>query len=52
MRTFTLEALQDKHLGQLGTEKRDLFEYELQMDLIGSAVKPEDKIAIENYESF
>lgn len=39
MKTFTLDQVQDKLIGKIGTPDRDLFEYELQMDLIGKAIK-------------
>ena len=39
MKTYTLEEVQDKLIGKKGTTKRDIFEYELQMDLIGKAIK-------------
>ncbi|MEI6757422.1 MAG: helix-turn-helix transcriptional regulator [Chlorobium sp.] len=39
MKTYTLNEVQDKLIGQLGTPDRDKFEYELQMDLIGQAIK-------------
>jgi len=39
MRTYTLDEVQDKLIGQIGTPERDFFEYELQMDLIGKAIK-------------
>ena len=39
MKTYTLDEVQDKLIGQVGTPERDLFEYELQMDLIGKAIK-------------
>jgi DNA-binding XRE family transcriptional regulator len=39
MRTYTLDEVQDKLIGKIGTPERDRFEYELQMDLIGSAIK-------------
>jgi transcriptional regulator with XRE-family HTH domain len=31
--------VQDELIGKVGTSERDLFEYELQMDLIGKAIK-------------
>ena len=31
--------MQDKLIGKIGTPGRDIFEYELQMDLIGKAIK-------------
>jgi len=39
MKTYTLDEVQDKLLGKIGTPERDRFEYELQMDLIGKAIK-------------
>lgn len=39
MKTYTLDEVQDELIGKIGTEERDLFEYELQMDLIGKAIK-------------
>jgi HTH-type transcriptional regulator / antitoxin HipB len=39
MKIHTLDQVQDKLLGKIGTPERDRFEYELQMDLIGKAIK-------------
>lgn len=39
MKTYTLDQVQDELIGKVGTAERDLFEYELQMDLIGKAIK-------------
>ena len=39
MKTYSLDEVQDKLLGKKGTAGRDLFEYELQMDLMGKAIK-------------
>lgn len=39
MKTYTLDEVQDELIGKKGTPDRDLFEYELQMDLIGKAIK-------------
>ena len=39
MKTHTLEDVQDSLIGKIGTAERDKFEYELQMDLIGKAIK-------------
>ncbi|HLO54651.1 MAG TPA: helix-turn-helix transcriptional regulator [Saprospiraceae bacterium] len=39
MKTYTLNQVQDELIGKLGTPERDRFEYELQMDLIGKAIK-------------
>jgi HTH-type transcriptional regulator / antitoxin HipB len=39
MKTYTLDQVQDELIGKIGTAERDRFEYELQMDLIGKAIK-------------
>ena len=39
MKTHTLEELTDKYIGKIGTLKRDAFENELRLDLIGHAIK-------------
>ena len=39
MNTHTLDEVQDKLIGNRGTPDREIFEYELQMDLIGKAIK-------------
>ena len=39
MKTYTLEEITDKHIGKRGTPKREAFEYELRLDLLGEAVK-------------
>jgi len=39
MKAYTLDEVQDKLIGIIGTPERDLFEYELQMDLIGKAIR-------------
>lgn len=39
MKTYTLDQVQDKLIGKIGTPERELFEYELQIDLIGKAIK-------------
>lgn len=39
MKTHTLEEVTDKLVGKIGTKNRDKFEYDLQMDLIGNAIK-------------
>lgn len=38
-KTVSLETMIDKHIGKLGTEKRDIFENELRIDLLGQAIK-------------
>jgi HTH-type transcriptional regulator / antitoxin HipB len=39
IKKYTLEEITDKHIGERGTPKRAAFEYELQLDLIGEAIK-------------
>lgn len=39
MKTYTLSEVQDLLIGPKGSTKRDSFEYELQLDLIGHAIK-------------
>ena len=39
MKAHTLDQVQDKLIGKIGTPGRDIFEYVLQMDLIGKAIK-------------
>ena len=39
MKAHTLNEVQDKIIGKTGTPERDMFEYELQMDLIEKAIK-------------
>lgn len=39
MKTYSLEEVTDKYLGKEGTPKRDEFENELRLDLIGNAIK-------------
>ena len=39
LRVYSLEQAKDKHLGKVGTEKRDKYEYELRLDLLGEMIK-------------
>ena len=39
MKTHTLDEVQDKLIEKISTPDRDRFEYALQMDLIGQAIK-------------
>jgi DNA-binding XRE family transcriptional regulator len=39
LKTVPLEIMLDKHIGKIGTEKRDAFETELRIDLLGQAIK-------------
>ena len=39
MKTYSLEELTDKYIGEKGTKKRDDFENELRLDLLGQAIR-------------
>lgn len=39
LRIYTLEEAKDKHLGRVGTERRDKYEYELRLDLLGEMIR-------------
>ena len=38
-KTVSLDTMIDKHIGKHGTSKRDAFENELRIDLLGQAIK-------------
>ena len=39
LKTVSLDTMIDKHVGKVGTKRRDAFEYELKLELLGSAIK-------------
>jgi HTH-type transcriptional regulator/antitoxin HipB len=39
LKTFSLDEITDKHIGKRGTPKREAFEYELKLDLLGEAIR-------------
>lgn len=39
LKIYTLDQAKDKYIGKLGTEKRDKYEYELRLDLLGEMIK-------------
>ena len=39
MKTYSLEEVTDQYIGKLGTPKRELFEQELRLELLGDAIK-------------
>ena len=39
LKTYSLEEMLDKHIGKPGTPKRESFDNELRLDLIGEAIK-------------
>ncbi|MFA5245933.1 MAG: helix-turn-helix transcriptional regulator [Pedobacter sp.] len=38
-KTVSLDSMLDKHIGKHGTERREAFENELRIDLLGQAIK-------------
>jgi len=39
LKLYSLDDITDKYIGKPGTPKRDAFEYELRLDIIGEAIK-------------
>jgi len=39
IRTYSLTEMKDKYIGKVGTKKRDEYEYELRMDVLGKMIK-------------
>lgn len=39
MKTYSLDELTDKYIGERGTTKRDQFEQELRIELLGDAIR-------------
>lgn len=39
MKTTSLDTLIDRHMGKVGTKRRDKFENELRLDIIGETIK-------------
>jgi len=39
LKTYSLDEITDKHIGKPGTPKRETFEAELRLDLLGEAIK-------------
>lgn len=39
MKTYPLDQIIERQIGFIGTHKRDLFEYKIQFELIGSKIK-------------
>lgn len=39
LKTVSIDTMIDKHIGKKGTTRRDAFENELRLDLIGEAIK-------------
>ncbi|RLD54562.1 MAG: transcriptional regulator [Bacteroidetes bacterium] len=39
MKFHSFDRLKDKHIGKVGTEKRDQYEFELKLDILGEMIK-------------
>jgi HTH-type transcriptional regulator / antitoxin HipB len=39
LKTYTLDEMKNKYIGERGTEKREAYEYELRMEIIGEMIK-------------
>ena len=39
MKTYSLEEMTDKHIGKIGTPKRDAFDNELRLELLGQTIR-------------
>ena len=39
LKTVSIESMLDKHIGKRGSVKREAFEYELKLELLGEAIK-------------
>ncbi|MBS3773984.1 MAG: helix-turn-helix domain-containing protein [Bacteroidales bacterium] len=39
MKTYTLEELTDQYVGKKGTARRDKFEFDLKLDILGNMIK-------------
>lgn len=39
IKTYTLDDIKDKYIGKKGTEERELYERELQLEVIGEMIK-------------
>lgn len=39
IKTVSLENMMDKHIGRVGNARRDVFEQELKLELLGEAIK-------------
>ncbi|MHA8085308.1 helix-turn-helix domain-containing protein [Aquirufa antheringensis] len=39
MKTYSLGEMKDKHIGPIGSNERDEYEYELRMEVLGKMIK-------------
>ena len=38
-RTMTLDQMKDKHIGEIGSEEREKYEFDLRLDVLGEMIK-------------
>lgn len=43
MKSYTLEEIEDKHIGKKGTKERDQYEYELKKEILSRRIKTNSK---------
>ncbi len=39
MKQYTLSEMEDRYIGKVGTPERDIYEYDLKMELLGRMIK-------------
>jgi DNA-binding XRE family transcriptional regulator len=39
MKMMTLDQMKDQHIGEIGTEERDKYEFDLRLDILGEMIK-------------
>lgn len=39
LKSYSLSEMKDKYIGKAGTEEREVYEYELRMDILGRMIK-------------
>jgi len=39
LKIYTLDQVKDKHIGKIGTDKRDKYEHELKLEILGEMIK-------------
>ncbi|NOQ74770.1 MAG: helix-turn-helix domain-containing protein [Crocinitomix sp.] len=39
IRSMTLDQMKDKHIGKVGSEERDKYEFDLSLDILGETIK-------------
>lgn len=52
LKIYSLSEMKDKYIGEVGTEERDEYEYDLRMDVIGKMIKAARKKAKRSEAAF